>query len=238
MIDYPDALPDPGSTSLPVKYRQGVIVEWNPLTLENKIRVGGEGGPVFENLPVLGVAEVATYRPGDVVGLHALGSTMAIIGQLVIPGSQAAADAVALLPPSVVAAFDTSAVSTTSATYVSLGGPSVTGTVRPSGRVLVLIGALITNVGEVVGGQVGDTGAMSVELSGANVLAASDQWDYALGYGFTPNTLGVIISTRACSAHLFEGLDPGETTFEAMYHSGAGGLTADFADRTLAVFFL
>lgn len=231
----------PGGSSQDVRYRQGTIVTFDPITLSNTVDVGGA---ILTDLPLLGVGEAILLVPGAVVGLVTIGNpgagqTLAILGRLVTPNTAAASDAVNLLSSRTAVAFDTNAVSTTSATYVDLGGPTVSGVVGPSGRVLVFTGALITGISEVNGAFIADTARMAVALSGANTLPAANEWAYSTAYQFSPNTLGAIIIDRAVAAHLFEGLTPGLTTFKAMYNSaGTGLLTADFADRIVIAMFL
>ena len=141
----------PSQPSQNLRYRQGIITSWNPVTLENTVNVGGTE---MVNLPVLGVAEVDVYSPGDVVGLLVIessgstGSVMyAIIGQLVIPGTQAATDAInASLNSRIFTDFIIQGESTLSSTYTDLEtiGPAVTVPVGPSGRILVIATAQIS----------------------------------------------------------------------------------------------
>lgn len=240
--DLPSMLDQtPPSAAQDLRYRQGVILTFDPVTLANTVAVGGA---VMTDLPLLGVGEAMLLVPGAVVGLITIGNLgggqgLAILGRLVSPNTDAAAEAVSLLSSRTQVGYDTNAVSTTSATYVDLGGPTVSGVVGPSGRVLVFTGALITGISEINGAFIADTARMAVALSGANVLAASNEWAYSTAYQFSPNTLGAIIVNRAVAAHLFEGLNPGLTTFTAMYDSaGSGTLEADFADRIVVAMFL
>src|SRR5678815_4260590 len=87
-------IPRRDGPALNVTYRQGTVLSWNSVTLENVVEVGGTP---LTNVPVLGVAEADAFSPGDVVGLILAGSTWAIIGRLVIPGTTAATDATAAL---------------------------------------------------------------------------------------------------------------------------------------------
>lgn len=233
----------PAGSAQDVRYRQGVILTFDPVTLSNTVEVGGA---VLTDLPLLGVSDATQLVPGAVVGLVSIGErgkgqTLAILGRLVKPNTADAANAINLLSAKTQATFDTSNTSTTSATYVDLGGPSVSGVVGPSGRVLIFTGALITGVGENDGaGALRDTAAMAVELSGTNNLAANDDWAYSKAFSFALAEVTVAnIIGRDVAAHVFSGLAPGATTFRAMYHSHSSGLrTADFADRIVIAMFL
>ena len=127
-------------------------------------------------------------------------------------------------------ALITTSESTSSTTYTDLTtvGPSVTITVPSSGNVRVSLYALVGLPGGASGG-----GRMSVALSGANTLAASDansMWNWANGGGgqgsSQPNSQYVM---------LFTGLTPGSTTFTAKYMTPTGNTTS-FSSRRLAVY--
>src|SRR5262245_41806977 len=216
--------PPPGSAQ-DVRYRQGTIITFDPVTLSNTVNVGGS---VLTDLPVLGVGEITLLVPGAVVGLASIGlpgggQTLAILGRFVRPNTADATNAVSLLSVRTQAAFDTNNVSTTSATYVDLGGPFVSGVVGPTGRVLVFVGGLITGNSQVSGATIADVARISVQMTGANVVAATDQWAYSKAYTLTPNTLTANITGRDVAAHLFENLTPGYTTFTAVYDSAGTG---------------
>jgi hypothetical protein len=242
--DLPSMLDQtPPSAAQDLRYRQGVILTFDPVTLSNTVAVGGA---VMTDLPLLGVGEATLLVPGAVVGLITIGNLgggqgLAILGRLVSPNTAAAADAVSLLSARTQVGYDTTAVSTTSATYVDLGGPSASGVVGPSGRVLVFLGALISGLGQSDGaGAMRDTARVSLELSGANVLAASDEWAYSKAFSYLLAEVSVAnVIGRDVAAHLFEGLTPGMTTFTAVYNGFASGaLTSDFADRIVIAMFL
>lgn len=102
--------------------------------------------------------------------------------------------------------------SSTSSTDLTTVGPSVTITVPPSGKVLVMFQAQAT------------VGASNIDIvaSGANTVAY-DQANSAYGGG-----AGVIFSHK-----LFTGLNPGSTTFKLQYHMDTG--TGNFLRRRLTV---
>lgn len=112
---------------------------------------------------------------------------------------------------------------TTSTTYTDLGtsGPAVTVTVGSSGRVLVVLGASAWN------GTAGNFVGMSVALSGANTVAASDAYIHAQ---VSPATTS---GSDMSSTFEITGLTSGATTFTAKYRVAAG--TGNWSRRRLTV---
>lgn len=111
---------------------------------------------------------------------------------------------------------------TSSTTYTDLAttGPAVTVTVPASGKVLVTLGAEITQ------GGVG-TGRATYAISGATTQAAADA------------TMPSIRNGNAGSIHsggtkLVTGLTPGSTTFTLKYRTGTSG-TCTYANRYISV---
>jgi hypothetical protein len=108
--------------------------------------------------------------------------------------------------------------STVSTTYTTLAtpGPAVTVTVPASGRVLVSVTAGIK------GSQGGGLGYMSFVMSGANTSSGSDTT--AL------NLLGNDFQ-KASASFVLTGLNPGGTTFTAVYRTNAG--TTTYQNRSM-----
>lgn len=238
-------LPNPGPAALPVSYRQGVIIEWNPATCENKVQVGGSGGPIFENLPVLGVAETATYEPGDVVGLHNLGWTLAIIGQLVMPGTPQALDALSFLSKRTFTNTVATNQNTTSASYVDLAtvGPTVPNVlIGPSSRCLVIISAGIQITINVPAGVQVNGGDMSFQVlnaGGTEVVAPNSIPSARIGL-VTSATVGLTIDDYVSASQQYvltsaNGLTPGAHTFIAKYRADDNTLGATFGQRAITV---
>lgn len=125
--------------------------------------------------------------------------------------------------------------STASATFVDLAtaGPSVTVTVGQTGRVMVGVSMVIRWDNE---GQDGG-GASNVELSGANVIsasdAASDPTPGVLAYIQLPASASIYGQGMYTRTRFMEGLTPGSTTFTLKYKAYAG--TAMFQNRVLWV---
>ena len=110
---------------------------------------------------------------------------------------------------------------TTSTSYTDLATVhSVTVTVGANGLLLVNWGALLST------SATSNAARMSVDLSGANTLAASD--DY-VAYGRTTNSSSEVFGSNR--QELFTGLTPGSTTITAKYRTTGG--TATFQLRTL-----
>jgi hypothetical protein len=228
----------------PMEYRQGIITAWNPATLANRVRVDGPTGPEFENLPVLGVAEAATYKVGAVVGIHVVSDSWAIVGRYVIPGTTQATDALAGLSQRFYTDFVVTGESCTSTTYTDLAtvGPRVTIPVGASGRILIIATAQI-QWGTVPGATTNNEGRFNVAFSGANSRTPNDANDPLVGIK------QVILSTvgnnnpseiQATTAQaVFTGLTPGDTTITMKYRNTYGGTnSSEFFRRVLTAIAL
>ncbi len=218
----------PAGPGQPMTYRQGVVVAWNEVTLENEVLVGGT---VLQNLPVLGVGDAAAIAVGSTVGLMVAGRTMAIIGRLVIPGTQAAEDAITMLSRQVYSTSIDDIGFTASTSFGDLDdevGPIVNATIRAGGRALVMMSAS-------AGHLVTNGTFMSFAMSGANTAAPEDfNTLHHTSFGADTGQDFWIGSTRVV---LLTGLTPGLTTFIAKYKAD----TADdvfFEFRNLTVFAL
>lgn len=233
------AAPHPGAHV--VAYRQGVIQEWDPVTLANTVAIGGTGGSVMTDLPVLGVAEAATLHRGAVVGIIIVmdpnkgSATYAILGRLVIPNTPEATEALSHLSGITATGAVLTQESRSSTSYGDLTtfGPSVTVTVRGTGRLLVCMGCWVqwpsgTN----------DGGDMALNMSGANDLSPTPgddsvrDWISVAGTGVTQTRQAAPFGMR-----VYEGLNAGETTLWCTYKSVTGS-TVDFSRRILVVIAL
>lgn len=233
--DLAGALPDPSRQPMqPMGYRQGTILSWDPVTLENTVEAGGA---VLPNLPVQGISDAVTYQPGTTVSLMVVESTWAIVGTFVRPGTAAAAQAVSMLSARTKAQTINVQESTTSFAWTDLAtpGPAVTITIGPSGRALMWLSA--KGGWSLVVADVYQGAFMTAQLSGANTLAADLQWAAFIETQHGSTTFATV-STTIGSAYTFEGLTPGETTFTVKYSVGASGRSVDFNRRTLVVIAL
>lgn len=211
-----------------VGYRQGTIIAFDPVTLENTVRVAGTD---LVDLPLLGLAEATTLRPGSVVGLLTSGSSWAIIGQLVIPGSAEAAAAISVTSANAYSVSTAAFESTASSTWTDLAtvGPVVSEVrIGPSGRCLVWITCAMNPL--VTAGHC----AMAYAITGATTVPTGD----------TPPDLSldgaVGTSMSASRLVLQEGLNSGMHTFTAKYIATdfGGGGSARFGARNLTVMAL
>lgn len=237
----------PDGPSLEQRYRQGTILTFDPVTLENTVDVGGS---VFEDLPLLGVGEATLLVPGAAVGLTVIGGpskTMYITGRIVTPGTADAANAVALLNSQLYTDFVSSPSGDTcsSATYGDLAtvGPEVVVPIGPSGRILVMATAQIQWISATAATTIGD-GRFDVAFSGANSRTPNEAVDplvgiasYTVSVSAGTNTFVAIgsVTTQA----VFSGLTPGETVITMKYRrSVAATQDPQFFRRTLTVFKL
>lgn len=224
----------PAGSAQPMSYRQGVIVTFDPVTLENTVRVGGA---VLTNLNVLGVAEAASLSVGSVVGLMVVGSTWAIIGRMVEPASAEATDAITQVSQRIYTASVATAETTTAIGFTDLGtlGPSVTARIGASGRALVLVTSAFQctdNDSTIRSAQ------MSYEVSGMTSIIPTDasHGAYLQSKIDGASTTGEA-GARFTAASLVESLNPGVNIFTAKYQSG-NGVSVGFSDRNITVFAL
>lgn len=212
----------PEGPSLPIRYRQGTVTAWNPITLQNTVLVGGA---LMQDLPVLGVAEAASFRPGVKVGIAVVEgdgvSTWAILGRFVIPNTADATDAITQLGQRSKTDSIPTQESTANVGFVDLAtvGPRIIDVLIPaSGKATVTISAEISAP---VIGKIG------IAVTGATTIAANSARALA-DYGSNPGL-------NASKVLLFEGLPPGGLcTFTCKYASD-GANNAFFQSRELIV---
>lgn len=217
-----------------VGFRQGIVLSYDQTTGENAVQVGGS---IVTDLPILNTSEALLLAPGAVVGILTAGSAWFIMGRLTVPGTADALSALSALRTESATETNNEAVTSTSYTDLATIGPSVTTTIGPSGRCLVIVSADIH--GNAVTGQAIATGSgyMSFAATGANTISAIDSraalaW---LRYNASPNsTMAIDIRVGASRLSLLTGLNPGETTFTAKYRRDGTG-TTEFDDRNITV---
>lgn len=226
-----------------VGFRQGVVVAWNPDTAENQIQVGNT---VIDNLPILNTSEASLLVPGDVVGILTSGSSWAIMGRLVIPGTPEAASSIQAITNRIQAAADPAGGFRNSSTWgdlysPALVGPEVSIRIGASGRALAFWSA---EIGQTSNWQEKNNPHVGVSVSGANTIAPSDthalNWHWQFPVIGAPG--GAVMNSWIQSSvfHLYTGLDPGDTLFTMKYrHDGitpAGDVK--FEAREIVVFAL
>lgn len=218
----------PTTPAVPMYYRKGTILTWNPNDATNTVQVDGA---VFTNLPILNTDEALLLGSGSTVAIIDLGTTWAILGRLTIPGTADAATALATLQTfsQMVDVFET----TTSGTYGDLAtvGPTVTVPIGKSGRCMVMLSVRVGWSAQNAGG-----GKCCTVLSGANTQAASDT-AYPVASHFLSLSGGATSTSfvRTGTQHLFSGLNPGSTTFTVKYAATTAGNQCDFTTRELFV---
>lgn len=113
------------------------------------------------------------------------------------------------------------AQATTSSTFTNLAtvGPSITVNVGPNGILLIGCSAAVSN------DTTGNGGAMALDITGANTIAADQS---LTGFGITYN--GATDNSRT---NLLVGLNAGSTTLVAKYRRYGGGGTATFTNRRI-----
>lgn len=239
LVAQPTGPAQPTGSAQPMTYGQGVIVTFNSITLENTVLVAGA---TLTNLPMLGVAEAATLEPKAVVGLMQVGTTWAIIGRIVTPGTNDAKLAVSL------ASAFTSTVSVAgggSRTIDSFGdlqtgspltGPTVDIVVGPSRRVELTMSCTVSLELPYTASLDQALGGIGIEITGATIRAASEtQMTTALSYTASTPTAGSLgLELPMSKTLVVENLAPGATRFSAQYISD-GVTPAFFRDRLLTV---
>lgn len=224
-------LPPPPGPAQPMSYLQGVVLSWDPATLEGTVQVGTA---VLENLPVLGVAEAASFEVGTVVGIMVAGPTMAIIGRFVTPGTADATDAITQVGRNAHVAAVNIFETTTTGTWTDLTtpGPAVTDVlIGASGKALVTVSAYVglTNVTGVPA-----TAQAGYAISGATTVApdisraVQAESDSAIG---GPSYVEFAIAASFTS--VVDGLNPGLHTFTMKYQ--ANGNEGAFDTRSISV---
>jgi hypothetical protein len=218
----------PGVTN-PMGARQGIIVNWEPNTFENVVRVGGTELP---NLPVLGVAESDSYAPGDTVNLVVIGSTIAILAQFLIPGSQKVTDILNRLADRTRSANAAGTTNTTNGSFTTLTGPVLPNVlIGPSGKALVTATCTLNYGTDTVSPQSAG-GAMSYAITGAtNQTANSDRGPIS----FLNLAAVSTVIDRKTVTYLVTALNPGYHDFTAQYRSEVAGVVCNFSDRNLTV---
>jgi hypothetical protein len=236
---------DPAAPSQDVRFRQGEIVTFNPVTLANTVLVGGT---VLANLPLLGVGEATLLVPGAVVGILVVGDaakTYFITGRIVTPGTADATNAVSLLNSQIYTDHISTGETCSSSTYGDLAtvGPRVTVPVGPSGRILIIATAQIQWATAALATTNGD-GRFDVEFTGANNRTPNEVVDPLVGVLQLTMITSAGTNAEASVASLttqavFSGLNPGDTVITMKYRRAAAATqNTDFFRRTLTVFKL
>jgi hypothetical protein len=219
----------------PISFRKGTIISYDQNTGDNVVRVGDTD---VLDLPILGVAEAATYTPGASVGILVADSggsqSWFIIGRIVRPNTSDYSDAVNRLSNSFYSDQVATSSDTTSTSFGDLPtyGPLVTPTVKSSGKLLVMVGCVIIADDT----DLANGGLMSVEIrdpTGAIVWGAGSLPN--TGFYYSDNATHAIGDAfEATRAFLVSGLSTGIHTVTAKYRSqGSGTSLTTFTNRNV-----
>jgi len=237
-------LPPAAGPSLDMRYRQGVIVSFDPNTLSNTVDVGGS---ILTDLPILGVGEATLLAAGSIVGITTIRSlrgtaTWAIIGRMVVPGTADAQNAISLLSSWIVTAAVETQETTSTNSYVDLTtpGPSVTVNIRQTGRILLVLTCQIQWIDSDPAD--GRGGEVTVEMSGANTMSTATAEGPIRLTNYNGVNAGTSMSLQGTytQAVVVEGLNAGVTTITMKYKARPAGEAAgvDFGRRSITVITL
>ena len=228
--------PDPASQDL--RYRQGTVLTFNEVTLQNTIQVGST---VLTDVPLLGVGEASLLTTGSVVGVLVVGGDTKqyyITGRIVVPNTPDAADAISLLSVLTTAAETAADETTSSTTYTDLGtvGPSVAVTVGPSGRLSITVGAIIGISLSSGSGTDQRAGFMSYQIVGPTNVSALDENSAAFetSYSNAGASFSEFFFVSASRTTVQEGLTPGTGYVITAKYRCIGAL-AEFLSRSISV---
>ena len=234
---------DQAGPALPVAWRQGVIVTFDPITLANTVTVGATP---MNDLPLLGVGEATILVPGAAVGILVVGGpskTMFITGRIVVPSTDDATNATALLNSQIISDFILTQETCASTTFTDLTtpGPSVTVNVGGTGRLLIIATSQIQFITGAAANVLG-AGAAGLQFAGANVRAPSSVIDPVLPYWgnntvVSAGTVAIAPGGTVTGQATYSGLNPGLTTITMKYvkSTAPGAANVDFGRRGLTV---
>lgn len=219
----------PGAAQ-PMYYRQGTVISWNPLTAQNVVQVGNTN---LIDLPILNTSEASLLQAGSVVALVVVGSTWAILGRMVIPGTPEAATALELVSSNIYTAVIAASGQTTSDTFGDLDtgvGPEILDVnITRSGKALVIV----SMTGATSGGDPLNGGAMAYVISGATTRTVPHN---STSMTLVAGTIG--FAWGGSRVFLEENLNPGLHTFTAKYRASHSGEIFEADNRVLTVFAL
>lgn len=244
--------------SATMRYGQGRIISWNPETFENVIEWNGEP---LENLPVVGTTDALSYQPGQYVALHGMDSSGQkaamqwwIAGRILIPGTDNAESVIDFLRGTLAreisaeifaarihTALDEGVAQSTNGSYgdptSGNPGPTISGVdISEAGKAVVLLGGLMRSS---VGFTTEETGHMSVAITGASSVPASDVNSAYLHATVVDSASQLATTTLLATVTrviVFDTLTPGTHTFTAKYRRGPAHDSVYVYNRSLVVF--
>jgi len=241
-----------------VRYGQGLIVSWNETTFNNVVEFRGS---LLTDLPVLSGTDALTYQVGDTVAIMSWSpqggaGVYWILGRLITPGSDRAAQTIAWMTSSLGRAIaaavfadgiktdsDSATGSRTSAGFGNLDGPAVQGPevtieLTEVGRAVVFVSAWTqlnlasaTSINEQVG-------IVSARVSGQSTVASSVFNSKYLRYRNSASPMVADITDRSTAVLEFTGLNSGDNTFTMEYSSDGSDSRSNviFSERQITVF--
>jgi hypothetical protein len=209
----------------PIAWRKGTIVSYDQETGENVVDVAGA---LVSNIPILGVAEAATYVAGASVGILVADTggsqSWFIIGRIVRPNTADYTDAVNRLSNSFYSDQVDTGDNTTSTTFGDLTnyGPIVRPVVKSASKLLVLVSSvIIANDTDVANG-----GLMTVQISdssGAIIYGTGTLPN--VGYYYSDNAAHALGDSMEATRAFLVSLTPGQYTVLAKYRAQGTSLT-------------
>lgn len=210
-----------GGGRSPLGFHQGVIEAWDETDNTNTVRIQGN---VFTDLKVLTTSDTIMLGPGDVVGILRFQTTYFVLGRISSPG---AGDGLRIRT-----ATEPDVTSTSSTSFVDLGGPTLSDVYIGSRRTCLVMASCQHQIA-------GCAGDMAFEVSGASTIAPEHTSVNWATYGTNDPDWNHIAQITAWSVlTAADGLQPGLNTFTARYKFSpfGPGTFAAFAVRTLVVF--
>lgn len=236
----------PAGLVAPMGYLQGRILTFNKKTLENTVEVGNS---VLTDVPVFGIGDATQLGAGSVVGMMVVGSTLAITGRFVRPGTSEAREAISPTSTRTYRAYEAGGFSIAAGGFLQ-NNPSE-GTSTPfvdvdlpaNARVLVMWGGKHTSTGVTPATATSEVGgAIGIDLSGANTVAPAFA-DPLLRFSETTTVSTGTVRHTACATdgskfRIFEGLSAGLTRFSCQYWRPGTQASCVFLNIELLVMIL
>lgn len=217
----------------PISFRKGTVVSYDQTSGDNVIEVGGAN---IQDVPVLGVAEAASYVPGAQVGILVVDTggsqSWFIIGRIVRPNTSDYVDAVNRLSNSIYTDQVDTGTTTTSMTFGDLTtyGPRVSPLVKSSNKLLIFMSSVIIADDT----DVANGGLMSVEIVDANgsiVYGAGTLPN--VGYYYSDNATHALGDSQEATRLILVSLGAGLYTVTAKYRAqGTSNTTFSFRNLT------
>ena len=218
----------------PISFRKGTIISYDQTTGDNVVEVGGAQ---ISDVPVLGVAEAATYVAGASVGILVVDTggsqSWFIIGRIVRPNTSDYTDAVNRLSNSIYTDQVDSGTTTTTTTFGDLTtfGPVCYPVVKSSQKLLIFMSAVIIADDT----DVANGGLMSVEIkdgtTGSIIYGAGTLPN--VGYYYSDNATHALGDSMEATRLILVSLSAGPYIVTSKYRAqGTSNTTFSFRNLT------